>query len=259
MAFAGPRRALLGASPYLPQTRAWIAACAIRPAPARIQLVNTLINRLLTAGIWQRLDLLYLLAAADTQCSLINIRNPGAFTAVPVNAPVFTADRGWAGDGATSYLRTQYTPSTNGANFALDDASLWLWGVQDVQDASSDIGNAGNPRASVQFRSTTNTMGLRVNDNSADAVSNTIGNGFAGGQRRGSADKRRWLNGSQLGATLTTASTGLPSLEQWICGVNNAGFSTRQIGAAAWGASLSGIEAGFYDAMLAYMQGVGAA
>jgi hypothetical protein len=68
-----------------------------------------------------------------------------------------------------------------------------------------------------------------------------------------------WKNGVQVGATLATPSTALANAEQWICGGNAAGFSTNQVAAAIWAASLSGLEATFYAIMLARMQGVGAA
>src|SRR5690606_35810663 len=82
------------------------------PTRARQLLINTTITNLIAAGLWPKLDVLYLLAAADEQAARLNWKNPGTFTCTAVNSPTFTADRGFAGDGSTSYLDTNFNISS---------------------------------------------------------------------------------------------------------------------------------------------------
>ena len=234
------------------------ASMTTPPTTARKIIINNFVVSLKSSGVWAGLDVLYLLAAADSQAAIINWKNPGTFNAIAVSSPAFVADRGFTGDGATSRLRTQYAPSTNGINFTLNDASYWLFSLTSAAIGASDIGNTTNPRASMSVRNADNIT-ARLNDAAADSRANLDGKGWYGAQRRGFADKRLWKDGTQQGAAFTTNSTGLPTQEQWICGSNSGIFSSRQIAAAAWGSSLTGLEPSFYTSMLAYMQAVGAA
>jgi hypothetical protein len=256
---AAQREVLFGGSRYLPQAQALFAAMTTPPTTARKILINNTIGALLSAGIWNQLDVLYVLAAADNQAARLNWINPSTFMALPVNAPTFTTDRGYTGDGSSSRLRTQYTPSVNGMNLTQNNASAWAWVLTDIASSTDDVGSQTAPRILVQSKNTTNSL---VGDiNSGTAYSTPIGTaiGFSGTQRRASNDRRLWKNGAQASGVDTTASTAVANQEQWICGGNSTSFSTRQISSAAWGASLSGLEAAFYNSILPYMQAVGAA
>ena len=102
-------------------------------------------------------------------------------------------------------------------------------------------------------------MTIRVNDATSGSVAMTDSTGFFGATRAIASTKKAWKNGIQQGSDFAVASTGLPTQEAWICGASAANFGFRQIAAAAWGSSLAGKESGFYNAVLAYMQAVGAA
>lgn len=227
------------------------------PTAARKVLINNLVVALMSAGVWSLLDLLYLTAAADSQAATINWVSPSTFPLQAVNAPTFTADKGFTGDGTSSRMNTAFTPSTQGVRFTQDSASIWAWSRTSTTGVHA--GNASsNPLAEVQFTGTT-TYTYRINDGTNDAATGTTIIGFNGSQRQSATDKRAWHNGAQVGTTAATASTGRPTQAQWICGGATTGFSVAQISCAAWGASLAGTEASFYSAILAYMQGVGAA
>jgi hypothetical protein len=245
---------------FLPQSVALFAAMTTPPTTARKILINNTIGALLSAGIWSQLDVLYVLAAADNQAARLNWINPSTFMALPVNAPTFAVDRGYTGDGSSSRLRTQYTPSVNGVNFTQNSASIWVWSRTQAQGAPRDVGSVTGTtmQSSVSIRNTSDNMSIFINDGTAGTPANSNSVGFFGSQRVSSTTKRAWGNGAQVGADVTLTSVGLPVTEQWTCGANSTSFSTRQQAAAAWGASLSGLESAFYNSLLPYMQAVGA-
>ena len=236
-----------------------IMAAFTTPATmARQQLINTFVVALKESGVWAALDVLYVLAAADSQAALINWRNPGTFNATAVNSPTHKVDRGFTGDGASSRIDTTWTPNTNGIKFLQNDASAWYWGFSSGTMSTGPIGNASvAPRVAIAPRSVADAFNGRINDNTGLAITSiTDAAGFWGMQRTASNARTAFRNGVSIGSD-TTASTGRPTQSQWILGGNATSFSTASVSAAAWGASLAGLEARFYAAVLAYMQGVG--
>lgn len=245
---------------YDTDARALFAAINSTPTPERKAQINTLIVALKAAGVWTLLDILYVHAAADSQAARLNWKNPATFTAVPVSSPTFVADRGYTGDGAAARLRTQYTPSTNAVLLTQNNASAWVWSLTDSQSVSRELGNGSSPQIAVSTRNASNLATFLANENGVGStVANTDSRGFFGTQRVGANSKLGWKNGVAILPSTAVASSGLPTQEQWICGANSASFSSKQIAAAAWGASLDTREAAFYSAMLTYMQSVGAA
>lgn len=240
------------------ESRTLFAAMTTKPTAARKKLIDRTIKSLKSASVWSNLDRLFVLAAHDSQAALLNWINPGGTAAAAVSSPTFTADRGYTGNGSSSYVRTNFTPSSDGADYTQNSASIWVWSLTDGQVGGREAGNASAPLANIECRNASDNAVLSLNDATATQVSNPDGSGFVGGSRVSSSVKRLWRNGSQVGGDISVSATGVPTEEQWICAANSTLFSTRQIAVAAWGASLSGFEAAFYSAMLNYMEGVGA-
>jgi hypothetical protein len=245
---------------YYTASQAIFTAFTTPPVTARKTVINTCVGSLKTAGIWTLLDCLYFMAAADAQAALINWKNPGTFNLIAVNSPTFTADRGFTGDGATSRLRTQFTPSANGANFTLNDASLWVFSLTAAANAANAIGNSSvSPRSFVTPRNASNQIACSVNDGTSSVVATASGLGLVGASRVNSTTKRAWRNGAQVGSDFPITSTALPTQEQWLLAANATSFSTYQEAGAAFAASLTGLESSFNTAITTYMQAVGAA
>lgn len=243
---------------YSTEAQAVIGAFTTPPTTDRKAIINYTIDMLKLSSAWSLIDVMHLTAAADSQALTINWKNPGTFNLVAVNAPTFTADRGFAGNGTSSYYRTQFTPSVNGVNYTRDNASFWVWNNTNTQNAAGDIGNnTTSPLALLVARNTTDQTTIRMNDATALAGSTTNGQGWFGGQRTGSTARKVWKNNASIGSD-TQASTGLPTTEMWLGASNSGTFSTHQIAADMWAASLSGKEAAVFNAMQAYMRFVGA-
>lgn len=84
------------------------------PDDTRKGLINAYVLALKAGGVWNSLDGLYVFAAADSQAALINWRNPGTHDATLVNAPTFTQDRGFTGNGTNSYVNSNFNPLPQG-------------------------------------------------------------------------------------------------------------------------------------------------
>jgi hypothetical protein len=257
----GSAGVLGGAVNYNAASLAFFAAFTTPPSAARKTLINNCVVALINAGIWSQLDILYMLAAADSQAATINWKNPGTFNLVAVNSPTFSADRGFTSDGSTSRLRTQFTPSTNGVNFTQNSASAWVYCRTDVAENVNDIGNTSNPATKIATRLVGNNAAASVNDITPTNVANASSIGFFGSSRINSTTKRLWKNGVQIGTDQAVSSTAYTNTEQWMLGCNGGTpqFSTKQQSCGAWGANLTGLESAFYTAILTYLQGVGAA
>lgn len=71
-------------------------------------------------------DVMYYLGNETAESSLRNMVKR-AHDATAVNSPTFTPYEGFAGDGISSYIDTNYNPATQGVNYALNDASFGFY------------------------------------------------------------------------------------------------------------------------------------
>lgn len=137
---------LLQTASYSAEATALFARMTTPPSGARKTLINNLINSLKlgatsATNIWAKIDVLYVLAAADAQAACLEWKGNAAYNAVPVGAPVFTADRGYAGDGVTAdmYLETSYAPGTVSLGMTNADCHFGAW-AQNTRTVGIDAG-----------------------------------------------------------------------------------------------------------------------
>lgn len=160
-----PQGVSLAPRQYLPQTNALIAAMTTPPTAARARLMDNLMLALITAGIFQNMDLLYVTCAADSQAARLNWINPGTNTLTPINGPIFTADVGYAGDGVAAYLNTglanngagnKYIASNNchGAIITATGTGALDVGLVGSSSMFLNCNNAGNSESRTQMNST---------------------------------------------------------------------------------------------------------
>jgi hypothetical protein len=241
--------------------RRLFANMTVGPNGTRQKLVTQTIRALKASGVWSLIDALYMTAAHDSQAALLNWKNPGTWTLAATNSPTFTADRGYQGDGATSYLAaSSYNPSTAGGNFALNSATLGVW----IQQASSVAGSVD------VAASTTSRIGLsggatgylaRVNDGTSLTSSPaSLAATHWAGRRLASGGKDLWRAGAQYNTADSVSSTSVGT--SLLIGTNTtgAGFSNARVAAAYTAGGLSDVQmVAMHAALLAYMQGVGIA
>ena len=93
---------------------------------------------LVDAGFWTRMDLFYVFGVHtnDAGEALINWVDPGTFDGTAVNSPTFTIYDGFAGDGSTSYVDSNFNLLSDGTNYIQDDASVGIYLRTDQQEDS---------------------------------------------------------------------------------------------------------------------------
>ncbi len=213
------------------------------PTTSRKKALDTLILGLKTQDMWDKFDLLYLLAGHDQQATRINIVYPGRFDLTTSGTLTFTQDRGWTGDGSASRLQTGFTPSTNAVKFTQNNASMGVWSLTSGQGAAADMGVGSTVNVFLRCRNASDQAVANINDTSNLTVSNTDGSGLFIAQRRASNDRRIFRNSVDLTGANAIASTGLSSAALWFCGANSASFSARRQILGWVGSSFSGKEA----------------
>lgn len=110
---------------YETEASALFARMTTPPTAARKTAVNDMIVALKAAGVWSNLEVLQVYSAADSQAALLNWVST-SYNATAVSSPTFTADRGFATNGSSSYINTGFGPSGSSLS-GLDDSSLQMW------------------------------------------------------------------------------------------------------------------------------------
>lgn len=240
-----------------------IARMSVTPDATRQGHITTLYNSLNSAGIIAKLDALYIIAAHDAQAARLNwLKNNFNLTAV--SSPTFTTDRGYAGNGTTSYMETDFNPSTGGAhNFVQDGASIGIWSRSNVNNSGQfDIGCGTSTGAGLNSRSSlANTMrgSITTTGASSNYGSNTTSVGHFALVRTSSSLTTGYIDGSSVG-TASTASTGVPSATINLMRAGGANYSTRQLAAAYIGGGLTSTDMSNLDSALrTYLTAIGAA
>jgi hypothetical protein len=92
------------------------------PSAGQQTLQNQLVVDLKAGGIWSKLDTFAVFATdGNRDFALIDWIRLTQYTAV--NSPTFTTNIGFAGNGTSAYIDTNFNPSTQGVNYTLNDAS----------------------------------------------------------------------------------------------------------------------------------------
>jgi hypothetical protein len=255
---------------YDPASAALFAAMTTPPSDARKALINNLIVALKAAGSWATMDTLYVEAAADSQAARLSWKNPGVNTLIEVNSPTFTVDRGYTGNGTTSYLSTGYNPGDGRTyNLTQNSSVIGTWSLTSTAASAGKSGTGalitnGND---LKEYSTSNFIEGRINastfvTSSPTAVANSMGHTII--LRNNSATLNFYKNGASVVNGIPSTSTAVVNQEFAVCArmvsgaANN--FSDRQYAITHHGAAMTGGQVtATYNAFLAYLQGVGAA
>lgn len=99
------------------------------PTQASKELQNTLVTDLKTAGVWDKLDLLYVFAfeGGDSDFATLNWKAPNNFQLTKTNSPTFTEKEGFAQSGTAS-LDTGFVLDTIDASrkYTRTDAGIFV-------------------------------------------------------------------------------------------------------------------------------------
>jgi hypothetical protein len=220
---------------------------------------KALINGLVSDGIFAKLDVLFVFATDTSAHALLNLVS-STYTASLVNAPTFTADRGYTGNGTSTEVLTTFNPSTaSSPHFVQNSAHISAWNLTNSNDNGGLWGCAqGGHEAIIPSFSGGDTY-LRVNDG-AGAQTTVDPRGFFLGNRDSSTGRQGYQNGSALGAYGSVSSVAVPNFAFAALGdtAGEGGFSSQQIAMASAGGSMNSTEQGnFYSRLRTYMTAVG--
>lgn len=242
---------------YSAEAEALFARFTVPPDTTRKNNIDALIVTLIAAGIWTKLDVLYVTAAADAQAGQRNWK-ADAFNLSEVNSPTFTADRGYASNGTTSYLDLAWDITNNGVNYTQNSASYGVWCNDNIANSNSVFGFSTANNTRITPRVATDNFGYRINQVAIVQAANTSSIGLFVATRSGANATQAYKDGAAHGSAGAEASATTSFTVDWNIGRVNTVFNPMQVGAAFTGANLSsGENTALYNALLAYMQAVG--
>jgi hypothetical protein len=260
LAFPGIRAAAVGfiregaaapSNPTQAETTTLLAAMTVQPSAGRQTVINDLIFALKGAGVWAKLDFFFMLAAHDAQAARINWFNP-AQIATASGGPVFTTDRGYAGDGVAAYLDTGLNPISLPL-LRQNDASVGIWCLIPQSIGNGMLSQFTSPRYSIFVQANFTT---RLCTNTSNTVALVPTNSHICTSRIAAAGYDRYINGALLDSPVA-ASTGVVT-DSFTIHRSAASFSDGQCGLAHAGKALTATEIGnLYTALRTYMTAVG--
>jgi len=208
---------------------------------------NQLVLDLKAAGIWNKLDTLAVFATdGNSNFGLIDWKRLSQYTAV--NSPTFTTNQGFQGNGTSSYINTNFIPSTAGINFTLNNASRFTWISGTSANAIIDGNSTGNnslmnKNATLiqRFNGSNNMTGLAI-DNSPD--------GYKLYNRTSATNTELFVVGTQY--SRTQVSVSLPTQAQWIL-ASSGNRSSCKVVFYGMGASLVSENTSLYNALNTYL------
>ena len=231
----------------------------VSPDRDRRHAIDTLIRTLKDYDLWDRIDGFYMFAAHTSQAALLNWRRDTA-NMVAVNAPYFTEDRGFKGDGISSYL---WNTQAATVHMAPTDIAMSLWisdnktvGSWDVSMSGWDCrlyGDVDNNRMSFRVSSATST---NVTVSSANQPGlHTI-------TRADTTNKQLYKDGGLLSDIADAYNSGgsYPTVQPIYLGVTSgtSGFTNSRYSMFAYGGAMdAGESALFYNTVNTYMQAIG--
>ena len=227
-----------GSTPLDSDAAAYLARMSTPASGVQKAWTNTFFQDLKDAGVYSKLGLLYI-PAQDQQAACLNlISTTGTLT--PINAPTFTAFRGWSGDGATAYLTT-----------GVQINQIPLWGQADAGFGGyfTEADPSSTTEGRIWGRST--SVGVfrlgkteaRLNGNSATSfVSPPTTRGMWSASRVNSTGQRVFINGvlNAVGASSSTTELTFTAFLLRISGLY--ATSAYRLGIAWAGAALSDTE-----------------
>jgi len=221
------------------------------PSPSIQSAGNSLVVALKAAGLWNKLDVLYMLSTdGDSNFATLNWKSPTTFQASLVNAPIFTGLGGFAFTG-TAHISTNFNPAINGVNYILDDASrLSYITTQCLPAVTPSSALDGITTATVNSSRNASTTTMRINGaTSLSSVADWQGAGLRVINRISSTDITL-TNGSNA-FTLANASSSVGSSIQFAAR-SGGGYFSGSLGAYGIGASLAASTSAFLGAINNY-------
>lgn len=211
---------------YDADAQAFFDACDVEPPTAAKNAINDFVVGSKDDGDWDDYDVFWVMRMHDAQASRLNLKDPSSFVLTLVNSPTFTPYLGWNGNGSSSYLNTNWTPS-GAANYSQNNCAVGF-----IIDAGDDSSNSNaSPIGSVDSsgrglrvypRSSSDRLNAIINSSSISQLGFTAGTrqGLTVVERTGSSAVSGYRDGTNTG-TDTEASASITSMPAFFIGCSN--------------------------------------
>lgn len=260
-------------SPFIPfiktldtATSAWISAVISNGgtvSAGRAITVDALIVSLKNAGIWTKLDYLWLFAGENAPSARTDIRGLQLAT-LSVTPPTFTADRGYTGNSSSAFIDTGIANNFGTGGYQRDAASFFAWNNTSGADAGGLAGTNTSARHAAIFPEYIDTNSYSIlNGDSAGWTFIFANDPAATGlyllNRTSSVDVTLDINGTQSQSTSTDTSFALTAdTFTALVAFGGSNYSGRQCSALGLGGALSGTDRTNINSYLrTYMTAVG--
>jgi len=219
-----------------PDAQAWLDAVGGVPVD-KASLVNSSVQRLKIAGVWDALDIINIDFGVSEAAALRNLKDPSNLHVN--NGATYTLGGGFQGDGTAAWVDTGLAFSGLD-NYELNSAHMSAWVTTDIAATERDMGASSGATAYIISRSSGLSMSVRANDSSAvsEAVSTSIG--LSGFNRSAASARQMYRDGLQIDAD-TQATTSIPPGNVAVLR-GSANFSSRTVWAYTAGGSLSSAQ-----------------
>lgn len=219
---------------------------AVQPDADRKKLISQMFVSGMSSPWWYKLDALWVHAAHEAQAGRLNWLGDN-YNCIPVNNPVFMADRGYTFDGSSNYLDTQFNPaSAVSPKYTRDSGSLGVrmntdgvgTSIMGLYDVPNNIGTSLNPKVNntekrAEYRVNQGSVSLSPDVNTAPT---SIGMHVA--NRTSSTDVRGYRNGN-MHAQATHASLPIASGRIRIGSATTVGYRAGQVSMSFIGGGLT--------------------
>lgn len=208
-----------------PETDALIARFATAPDATEITILNEFIKDLKVAGVFAKADVITALDGSVEANSLLNIvKDAHNFT--KGTTPVFTANKGWKGDGV-GVLNTNFNPSESGDKF--DETGSFSYGgfyYNMGYRAASSLGarNGSTKQLYTNERNSNDTVRVyhTATNTTSSASTNRMKCGLVMIDISGGS-LRIFINGKLIQTVASITIASMPEYNMYVFGINSAG------------------------------------
>ncbi len=233
-----------------------------QPSPEFKSAINTLVLQLKADDNWSKLDRLWIHATEYRQHARVSLVNPISDQLIEEYSPTWTLKQGYTGDGTSSYIKTNYIPTTDGVNHTLNNNSAGVYSRTNIQSSAIEMGTFSASAYSFYYNRIRDPSDLWRNAMYSDSdVSNSNANstGLFMWTRTSASEGDFFRNGTSVGTNIGT-SGDLSTVELYLLALNGNGtasnFSNRQVALSFIGSG--GIDAvSFYDAVQTFATTIG--
>ncbi|MBW1801470.1 MAG: hypothetical protein JRJ85_12175 [Deltaproteobacteria bacterium] len=207
---------------------------------------NAFVSTLVDGGVWSELDRLFILAShASGTDSLLDWIHPTILENIAslVDSPTFTEKQGYLSNGTTSYINSNFNPTTKGVNYTQHNASLGFYCRTNIDEDFWDLGcyatNVSSRISSYRYSAQSNQV--NGSNSFTSVVTNSLG--FASTELTSATQNppNAYKNGIFINAG-APKDTYLPNLDLYILCINSNGsplyICNKQISMVYFGGKL---------------------